>query len=294
MQFVRNLVVCFLALVTSQISAAENASPWALTANDRVVFLGNTFIEREGNYGAIETAMTLANRELIGITYRNLGWSGDTVQGEARSYFGKPPEGYKNLFNLLNELKPTVIYVAYGNNEAFAGASGHAAFTAQTERLFTDLKKLTTRVIVLSPLDHEGESATAYNAQLAEYRKLLQDQATKHQFTWATITKPSNKLTYNGLHYDESGYQQLVDATGISATKINWADPAIVKLRQTIQAKNELFFHRWRPANQTYLFGFRKHEQGQNAKEIAQFDPLIADQEQAIAELVKSLPATVK
>ena len=39
--------------------------------------------------------------------------------------------------------------------------------------------------------------------------------------------------------------------------------------------KNELFFHRWRPANSTYLFGFRKHEQGQNAKEIPEFDPLI-------------------
>ena len=35
----------------------------------------------------------------------------------------------------------------------------------------------------------------------------------------------------------------------------------------------------------TYLFGFRKHEQGQNAKEIVEFDPLIAEQEKKIAEL---------
>jgi hypothetical protein len=33
-----------------------------------------------------------------------------------------------------------------------------------------------------------------------------------------------------------------------------------------------LFFHRWRPANWTYLFGFRKHEQGRNAVEIPRFD----------------------
>ena len=45
-------------------------------------------------------------------------------------------------------------------------------------------------------------------------------------------------------------------------------------LRQTIVKKNELFFHRWRPQNNTYLFLFRKHEQGQNAKEIPEFDPL--------------------
>jgi hypothetical protein len=39
--------------------------------------------------------------------------------------------------------------------------------------------------------------------------------------------------------------------------------------------KDELFFNRWRPQNETYLFGFRKHEQGQNAREIPMFDPLI-------------------
>ena len=46
--------------------------------------------------------------------------------------------------------------------------------------------------------------------------------------------------------------------------------------------KNRLFFHRWRPANETYLFLFRKHEQGQNAKEIPMFDPLIAEKEKEI------------
>jgi hypothetical protein len=57
------------------------------------------------------------------------------------------------------------------------------------------------------------------------------------------------------------------------------------QLRQAIIRKNELYFHRWRPQNQTYLFGFRKHEQGKNAQEIVQFDPLVAEQEQQIARL---------
>src|SRR5581483_11736090 len=39
----------------------------------------------------------------------------------------------------------------------------------------------------------------------------------------------------------------------------------VENLRQAIIAKNELFFDRWRPENQTYLFGFRKYEQGKNA-----------------------------
>jgi len=64
------------------------------------------------------------------------------------------------------------------------------------------------------------------------------------------------------------------------------------QLRQTVIKKNELFFHRWRPQNQTYLFGFRKHEQGQNAREIPMFDPLIEEQEAKIAELVKPVTHT--
>ena len=41
------------------------------------------------------------------------------------------------------------------------------------------------------------------------------------------------------------------------------------------------------PQNITYLFGFRKHEQGNNAVEIPRFDPLVAEQEQEIARLRK-------
>jgi hypothetical protein len=57
------------------------------------------------------------------------------------------------------------------------------------------------------------------------------------------------------------------------------------QLRQTIIAKNRLYFHRWRPQNETYLFGFRKHEQGQNAAEVPKFDPLVEELEARIAKL---------
>jgi len=59
----------------------------------------------------------------------------------------------------------------------------------------------------------------------------------------------------------------------------------VEKLREAILAKNELYFHRWRPQNVTYLFGFRKHEQGNNAVEIPQFDPLVAAREEQIRQL---------
>ena len=58
-------------------------------------------------------------------------------------------------------------------------------------------------------------------------------------------------------------------------------------LRERIVKKNELFFHRFRPQNQTYLFGFRRHEQGNNAAEIPELDPLVANLEEQIFELAR-------
>ena len=64
-------------------------------------------------------------------------------------------------------------------------------------------------------------------------------------------------------------------------------------MKTAVIAKNKLFFHRWRPANETYLRLFRKHEQGQNAKELPMFDPIIAEKEQEI-ETLKAATLAVK
>ncbi|MBT3615235.1 MAG: hypothetical protein HN524_04545, partial [Verrucomicrobia bacterium] len=61
------------------------------------------------------------------------------------------------------------------------------------------------------------------------------------------------------------------------------------RLRSLIIEKNELFFHRSRPQNQAYLWGFRKHEQGNNYQEVARFEPLIRQKEQVIFELSKTV-----
>ncbi|WDI44996.1 SGNH/GDSL hydrolase family protein [Bremerella sp. P1] len=85
------------------------------------------------------------------------------------------------------------------------------------------------------------------------------------------------------------------DAPEVSATTEQWGRgvdiPATAlyakteQLRQAILRKNQLFFDRFRPQNETYLYLFRKHEQGNNAVEIPQFDPLIEEQDKKIFEL---------
>jgi hypothetical protein len=54
------------------------------------------------------------------------------------------------------------------------------------------------------------------------------------------------------------------------------------------------FFNQWRPQNETYLFGFRRNEQGQNAKEIPQFEQPIAEKEAEMAKLRAAGPRTYR
>ena len=77
-------------------------------------------------------------------------------------------------------------------------------------------------------------------------------------------------------------------AKDFAAGKVSFLGPEreqVEQLRKTIVEKNELFFHGYRPQNETYLRGFRKHEQGNNAVEIGQFKQYVEAKEKLIAEL---------
>ncbi len=103
------------------------AADFQFRDGDRVVLIGSTLIEREQRYGYWEAALTAANPDK-NITFRNLGWSGDTVWGEARADFGTAADGYKHLIEHVKAEKPTVIIVGYGTNESFAGEAGLPKF----------------------------------------------------------------------------------------------------------------------------------------------------------------------
>ena len=69
-----------LLFASGLIFTAFSVSGTELKNGDRIALLGNTFIEREGTTGYIETALLLSHPELD-LTFRNFGWSGDTVKG---------------------------------------------------------------------------------------------------------------------------------------------------------------------------------------------------------------------
>lgn len=275
------------------------ASEFQFRNGDRVVLLGNTFVERAQKYGHIETALTLAAGDSQ-VTFRNLAWSGDTVFGDARSYFGPPKEGFDRLRADLTRIKPTVVIVCYGAVAAFEGKEGLGKFTSGYERLLGMIKETAgpREVVLVSPPPVETLAAPmpdmgAQNKRLEIYRDAIRALSEKVDVKFADLYEvmdgSSEGLTDNGLHFTEKGYAavapKLLQAMGL---KVPEGDAEkMAALRAKIAEKNEKFFHQWRPSNETYLRLFRKHEQGQNAKELDQFDEIIASREVEIEELKK-------
>jgi lysophospholipase L1-like esterase len=362
---------------------------------DRVVFVGDTLIERAQNSDYIETFLT-ARYPGRHVLYRNLGWSGDTVYGDARAGFGTAVEGFEQLRQQVHTLKPTVIFVAYGGNSSFDGPTGLERFEKGYHTLLDMLEATQAEIVLLAPIRHEDlgrplPDPAIHNESLEQYTQAVSRIAAErgHQFVdlFHDLTKPEGtsdrkppRLTENGIHLSPYGYwrmaralerglgiidepwtltihpgEQVVTATGdarearlegfqfgpgrlkFSLTEKRLPEPVappaadrscllavkdlspgkytlrvdgqtvttasaeawgkgvtlrgspdldqVEQLRKTIMAKNRLYFYRWRPQNETYLFGFRKHEQGQNAKEVPMFDPLVSELEARIATL---------
>ena len=268
-------------IVATLVAPAQPAQPAAPRAEvrdgDRIVWLGNTLAEREQRYGYWESALYAANPGKK-YTVRNLGWSGDTVFGDARAGFDTPAKGFERMVSLTLELKPTTVWVAFGANESF-------------------VRPANARVVLFTPAPVQAfpghltpEARDARGKDLALYADAIRRTAGARGLAVVDLYSAlapgfaNGPITENGVHPTEAGYREtaalFVAALGIPTRTLEWAQ--LDGLRRGVVAKNELFFHRWRPQNETYLFGFRKHEQGKNAKEVAEFDPLVAKAEEAV------------
>jgi len=137
-----SLAALLLFFASSAPSTAPAAEAPLLQSNDRVALVGNTFIERSRHSGHLEAALSLAaGPEISGLVFRNLGWSGDSVLGDARSYFGPPAEGRERLKNVLSEMAPTVLIVSYGTGEAMSVEQGWTEEPGATSRSAAGLEE---------------------------------------------------------------------------------------------------------------------------------------------------------
>ena len=313
-----------LAAVLLLTATARAAAPFELKDGDRVIFLGDTLIEREQSYGWIELMLTTRFPDR-NVTFRNLGWSADLPDGESRlglslAQAGVEPAGeaWKLLQKQIEETKPTVAFIGYGMAASFDGAAGLPKFKADYERLLDTIEKLSPgcRLVLLSPARHWTMAKplpdpTAHRQSLRLYSTTIGDIAKARQAHFVELLNlgDDKRTDYseNGIHLTSEGYRLagklLETQLGLMRNGLSdWSSQGrrdfpnlhsavnrMETLRQVILRKNEFYFHRSRPANMAYIFGFRKREQGKNAVEMPQFDPLIAAEEKKIRELCKHL-----
>jgi hypothetical protein len=362
---------------------ATDKPVWTPKDKETVVLLGSAFIEQEARDGYLETELIrlFPNKD---IRVRNLGWSGDTVHCQARSYFGPPQEGFERLRGHLQMLKPTTVICCYGANESWKGEPGIPDFRKGYEKLIDMIREATgATVVLMTPPEYQPPTSDNKGLQdangrlkrywqeinyVAESRKCHVQPFGEKFAEGETRERIRKHMTTNGVDLTNVGYnvaavrfltepthgngvtvdweKRELEASETKVSNIAWKEDVVSwmqlderlpgfsmstshflfvkplrayairvdgdyiarkgmmmtqlhngpemrqaeKLRQAIIKKNALFFHRWRPANETYLYGFRKHEQGNNGVEPPMFDKLVEQAEAEIAKLKKPVP----
>lgn len=330
--FILRHLPALLILTCTPLVAAERKLE--INDDDRVLLIGDAFIERENNYGYLESRM---RQEFPGRNFavRNLGYSGDSPLGASRASFDPVEKGTESLKQQLAVVKPTVAVLGYGmaaslddltyreNDPVLNPDPARYGLDHSPEKFRKELLALMelikqaspggkVRFVFVGPIRHEDLRSTRpglpdpaeHNALIAEYEKVIETLAAeqKSPFVRGEWKKSANidlaQATDNGIHLTPRGLQAMSQSF---AAQLGWKTaavwdaetPAQKTLREAILQKNALFFHRSRPANYTYIFGFRKGEQGRNAVEIPKFDPLVDKAEANVIGISAGKPSTL-
>ena len=377
------ILLGFLVMAHSAVSApAQPADAFALQDGDRVVFVGDGVMEHAQHHGYLERALT-TRWPGRNITFRNVGWSGDTVFGEARDHYTNPPTAFEHLIEQVTAPRPTVMVFGYGGTLAYESPEAIAAFAEGYHQLLDTLGTTGARCVLLAPLPHDPKisphpEVARLNEQLRQTRDALERLAHERQCAFVDLFTPMMRLfqesaallTTNGIRLNAEGYRALallverglagtirpsalvldlasgrvdggalqggiergdavfrftllpdalpadgepgrvlrvvglpggrytlrVDGEALhTASARAWDEGVAIAhpdehaqaeaLRRVIVEKNQLYFRQYRPQNETYLVGFRRYEQGQNAAELEQLTPLIGEKENEIGRL---------
>ena len=108
---IRSVTTLLTLLACPSLVAAERKLE--INDGDRVLLIGDAFIERENNYGYLESRM---RQEFHGKNFavRNLGYSGDSPLGVSRASFDPVEKGTESLKQQLAVVKPNIAVLGYG------------------------------------------------------------------------------------------------------------------------------------------------------------------------------------
>ena len=243
----------FISLLVGPVVAQNKPSPqgeksvstFGLKDGDRVVFLGNSVFENDFEFGYLELALTTRFADKF-VTFRNLGWTGDNVFGDARSTFTNPPTAYQHLIQNIVKTQPSVVFLAYGGVEAQEGQAGLARFKDGLNNLLNKIDSLGARTILLSPIPvmstDSSLRAAKRNADIELYASEITKIASQRGKQFVDLYNPilqiskQSVITENGIHLNEAGYYYLAKIleNGLGL-KSNQTPVSIILSKQTIE-----------------------------------------------------------
>ena len=216
--------VAFLVITFSGFAApAKKSQKFEMNDGDRVAFIGGVFMEREQDEGHIEAMLTMAFPDR-NVTFRNLGWGGDSVESHLAPLVPARPKYVPGLFQYVEQWKPTVILVSFGMMESFRGEDGLGDFIRQYAALLDRLSATTPRIVLISPHRHEAlggqwPDPAAHNRNLKKYTAAIEGLARERGLVFVNlferrkvVPEAIEPVTSNGVHLNSQGYRQAAAA----------------------------------------------------------------------------------
>lgn len=274
--------------------AGRQAPAFELRPGDHIAIIGNTLAERLQYDGWLET-MIQARFPTHGLTFRNLGFSGDTIATRLRSKnFGTPDEWLSgraapiggrtdNRFEGV-QTQADVVFAFFGYNESYAGEAGLPQFREDLRAWLAHTLAQryngasAPRVVLFSPIAHENvgnpdlPDGSANNARLRLYTQAMEDEARAAGVRFVNLFAASlgmyegaggagaQALTINGVHLSARGNRALASAIDLLlfGTPPPQHDPAFLeRLRAVVADKNLHWFHRYRVTDGYSTYGDR-------------------------------------
>ncbi len=268
----------FLVLVLGSFCLGRIADAQTLTLNkgDRIALVGNSLAEGMQNHGWMETVIHSRFPE-HDLAFRNLGFAGDEVHPSLRLR----SEGFGNPDEWLTRVKADVVFAFFGYNESFGGQSGLEKFKKDLDAFIDNTQrqhyngKNPPRLVLFSPIAHENlkdpnlPDGSANNKNLKLYTDTMAEVAKANNVTYidlftptlASYAKSPNPWTFNGVHLNEYGDQQLallIEAALLSSPPKREIK-SLEKLRQAVLDRDWHWFQRYRVLDGFNVYGGRSH-----------------------------------
>ena len=229
----RRVVVVFVCAREAQ---SDPPQPFELKDGDRIVLVGDTFIERDQRYGYLETLLSISNPDK-NMVFRNLGWSGDTVGGVSRSGFDRPEAGFEQLRLQILAARPTVVLVGYGMADSFAGEAGLPAFkqgllpNTKRDRLHEGSGCVRIAGCEHAKLGRPLPDPARHNRDLSLYRDVIKRVAAQRKAAFVDLFDRFSDLYSTGGQPHENGRASLTD-NGIHLTEAGYLEAAVFVAEQ--------------------------------------------------------------